>query len=52
MVTGTLQENFKQAWKEYEVLIFKYASLEEKRVVKKLLSEYQAFESECAGITL
>ena len=48
-MTGALESNFKEAWKGYEKLIFKYASLEDKRAVKKLLSEYQANERECAG---
>ena len=50
LITGAVETDFQQMWKEYEKLIFKYALLEDRRAVKKLLSDYEATESECAGI--
>lgn len=49
LMTGASQTEFKQTWEEYEQLIFEYAPLEEKRAVKKLLANYKATNSECAG---
>ena len=49
VITGAVSASFEKTWEEYKQLIFKYSPLEEKREVKKLLSEYQAKESECAG---
>ena len=49
VITGAVSASFEKTWEEYEQLIFKYSPLEEKREIKKLLSEYQAKESECAG---
>lgn len=48
-ITGAIQHDFENMWEEYERLILKYAPLEDKRAVKKLIAEYNALESECAG---
>ena len=51
LVTGATETEFKQKWEEYELLIFKYAPLEDRRAIKKLLTDYKASasDSEFAG---
>ena len=44
-MTGAIQNDFKQTWEEYEMLIMKYAPLEDKRAVKTLLLDYEAVEN-------
>lgn len=48
-MTGVVQHDFENMWEEYQGFILKCAPLEDKRAVKKLIAEYNAIESECAG---
>ena len=48
-LTGAEESTFKENWKKYEDLAFKYAPLEQKRSVKLLLSQYMAEEQDDAG---
>ena len=49
-LTAAEESKFVIAWKRYEELVFKYAPLEKKKAIKKILDEYQAEESENTGI--
>lgn len=49
-MTGAVQRDFEKMWHMYEGLILKYAPLEDKRAVKKLVAEYNVTESDCAGV--
>lgn len=48
-ITGAVQQEFEDIWEEFEQLILQYAPLEDKRAVNKLITQYKAIESDCAG---
>ena len=49
-LTGAEESNFTEAWGKYEKLVFQYAPLEKKKSVTNLLQQYQADDSDNAGI--
>ena len=49
-LTGAEENVFKDNWREYEDLVFKYAPLEQKKSVKILLGQFAADERDDAGM--
>ncbi len=39
LITGATQTHFEQKWQEYETLLFKFCRHDDKRALKKLLSD-------------
>lgn len=48
-LTGAEESVFHQNWLKYESTIFKYAPLEQKKAVKKLVSQYLKGDRDNAG---
>ena len=48
-MTGASQSEFQEKWTGLENLLFKYAALQDRQAIKKLLTHYGSTESKCAG---
>ena len=49
LMTGASQSEFQEKWTGLENLLFKYAALQDRQAIKKLLTHYGSTESKCAG---
>ena len=49
LVTGPEEGSFEEMWCKYEGLVFKYAPLETKKSVKRLMKQYLSVENSDKG---